>query len=112
MQLKNFSNTAKINQYTNPSKNSIPCPFLSRRGWCVRGNSCDFQHPVHPVPARNKDKIPCPFLQRRGFCLKRDQCDFFHYGLSYGMTAPIPVTSKPIHILRLPYHTTKDLQLK
>ena len=38
MQLKNLSNAPKVNQYTNPSKNSTSCPFLIRRGWCVKGN--------------------------------------------------------------------------
>lgn len=55
-------------------KGTVPCPFLKRRGWCVKGNRCDFEHP------RDEEKhlVPCPFLQKRGFCLKGIKCDFSH----------------------------------
>lgn len=65
------------NRHDCPPKNSIPCPFLLRRGWCRKGDRCDFQH---PKPSRDihKHNVPCPFLQNRGFCLKDDRCDFSH----------------------------------
>ncbi len=65
--------TSKVNSQ---SKRFSPCPFLSRRGWCVKGDRCDFKHPI-----KNKHMIPCPFLQKKGYCLKRDKCDFSHKNL-------------------------------
>ena len=58
-------------------KSLIPCPFLIRRGWCVKGDRCDFQH---PTSRRNyhKHNVPCPFLRKNGFCLKANNCNFFH----------------------------------
>ena len=81
------SNEDKNNKYVNSPKSSIPCPFLSRRGWCAKGNRCDFQH---KEPGRDKHKISCPFLRRNGFCLKGDRCDYSHIGFSHGMVAPRP----------------------
>ena len=51
------------------SKSLTPCPFLMRRGWCVKGDRCDFHH---PSSRRNyhKHDVPCPFLHKNGFCLK------------------------------------------
>ena len=56
-------------------KSLTPCPFLMRRGWCVKGDRCDFQH---PTSRRNyhKHNVPCPFLRKNGFCLKGNNCDF------------------------------------
>ena len=60
-----------------------PCPFLSRRGWCIKENNCDFKHPepLHlnePLNNVPKHRVRCPFVYRRGYCLKGDQCDFLH----------------------------------
>ena len=65
------------NRYDRPPKNSTPCPFLLRRGWCRKGDRCDFQH-LKPSRDTHKHNVPCPFLQNRGFCLKDDRCDFSH----------------------------------
>ena len=65
------------NRYDRPPKNSTPCPFLLRRGWCRKGDQCDFQH-LKPSRDTYKHNVPCPFLQNRGFCLKGDRCDFSH----------------------------------
>ena len=62
------------NRHLNPEKGITPCPFLKRRGWCVKGARCDFKHPRDV----QKHLVPCPFLQKRGFCLKGDRCDFSH----------------------------------
>ena len=75
-------------------KSTIPCPFLSRRGWCIKKQNCDFKHPQHLHPKKPWDNMPkyrirCPFLQRRGFCLKGDQCDFSHSD-----TSNIPSTQR------------------
>ena len=62
------------------SKGSTPCPFLMRRGWCAKGNRCDFLHAKSPIPSfgEQKNRVPCPFLNRRGFSLKGNVCDFSH----------------------------------
>ena len=44
-QFERQNNRIKVNQPGNFPKKLTPCPFLSRRGWCVKGNRCDFQHP-------------------------------------------------------------------
>lgn len=75
-----------INNKRNPKqtpKNDIPCPFLSRRGWCLKKQNCDFKHPLYsrqiqPSQRTPKHRTYCPFLRRRGFCLKGDHCDFLH----------------------------------
>jgi hypothetical protein len=65
------------NHYDHHPNNSTLCPFLLRRGWCQKGDRCDFQH-LKPSRDTHKHNVPCPFLQNRGFCLKDDQCDFSH----------------------------------
>ena len=98
------SNEDKNNKYVNSPKSSIPCPFLSRRGWCAKGNRCDFQH---KEPGRDKHKISCPFLRRNGFCLKGDRCDYSHIGFSHGMVAPRPrmnATAYPSSSLHTPIY--------
>ena len=69
-------NDAQIN-----SKGTTPCPFLSRRGWCIKENNCDFKHPepLHlnePLNNVPKHRVRCPFAYRGGYyyCLKGDQC--------------------------------------
>ena len=73
-----FDNEVNINseknRHLNPEKGIAPCPFLKRRGWCVKGARCDFKHPRDV----SKHLVPCPFLQKRGFCLKGVRCDFSH----------------------------------
>ena len=58
-------------------KSSIPCPFLIRRGRCLKGSRCDYKHPAK-LPQTPKHNIPCPFIQKRGYCLKENMCDFSH----------------------------------
>ncbi len=70
--------TKKTNndQHNLPSKSSTFCPFLKRKGRCLKENQCDFLHPKRS-PAR-KHQTPCPFFRKRGFCLKGHTCDFSH----------------------------------
>ena len=69
------NNVGRKNDYDPSLKRSTPCPFLVRRGRCLKGNQCDFKHPSsEPL----KHNIPCPFLRNRGYCLKDNQCDFSH----------------------------------
>ena len=103
------SNEDKNNKYVNSPKSSIPCPFLSRRGWCAKGNCCDFQH---KEPGRDKHKISYPFLRRNGFCLKGDRCDYSHIGFSHGMVAPRPrmyATAYPSSSLHTPIYQCAPL---
>ena len=68
-----------------PPKNTVPCPFLQRRGHCIKGEKCDFSHLLKSFHkerrtplAKPKHPTPCPFSKRNGFCLKDSSCDFFH----------------------------------
>ena len=70
-------------RHPNPEKGTIPCPFLKRRGWCVKGIRCDFKHPRDD----EKHLVLCPFLQKRGYCLKGSRCDLSHSN-SYSYSFP------------------------
>ena len=78
--LPDVINKVRTKRNTNSPKGLTPCPFLSRRGWCAKGNRCDFQHPTR-FHDEYKHITPCPFLQRRGHCLKGNMCDFSHDSL-------------------------------
>ena len=74
-------------EYEPSLKTSVPCPFLKRRGRCIKGDRCDFKHPK-PSETR-KCNIPCPFLHKRGYCLKKEMCDFSHGKLTRN-SSPMP----------------------
>ena len=69
-----LNTNSEKNRHLNSKKGTTPCPFLKRRGWCVKGARWDFKHPRDV----QKHLVPCPFLQKRGFCLKGVRCDFSH----------------------------------
>ena len=71
------------------AKHNTPCPFLRRRGWCAKGNRCDFKHPHE----EQKHLVPCPFLKKRRFCLKGTRCDFSH-------SATFPHSIQPIRPIK------------
>ena len=73
------------------AKFNTSCPFLRRRGWCAKGNRCDFKHPHE----KQKHLVPCPFLQKRRFCLKGTRCDFSH-------CATFPQSIQPIRPINYP----------
>ena len=77
-------------------KSLTPCPFLMRRGWCVKGDRCDFRH---PSSRRNyhRHNVPCPFLHKNGFCLKGNNCDFFHGVFPYANKRSRPGTVGESH---------------
>ena len=80
LQLKNRPTNIRESRRYYLSKGSTPCPFLMRRGWCAKGNRCDFLHAKSPTQSfgEQKNRVPCPFLKRRGYCLKGNVCDFSH----------------------------------
>jgi len=49
--------------------------YLTPRG-CIKGDKCDFQHPLTPVGVAN-NKVCDFYLTARG-CRKGEQCDFLH----------------------------------
>ena len=60
------SQTIPLKNGETPPKRYTPCPFLRRRGWCAKGNRCDFMHPK-PVHHNYHPATPYPFLQGDGF---------------------------------------------
>ena len=83
LQTQQPPNTSMHNDAQINSKSTTPCPFLSRRGWCIKKNNCDFKHlePLHlnePLNNVPKHRVRCPFAYRRGYCLKGNQCDLSH----------------------------------
>ena len=76
---------ANSGQVDGNRKSTVPCPFLTRRGHCVKGINCDFFHSnkkgntnEHEIFAKPKHLVLCPFLKRKGSCLKGLHCDFSH----------------------------------
>ena len=43
------SQTIPLKNGETPPKRYTPCPFLQRRGWCAKGNRCNFMHPNLPI---------------------------------------------------------------
>jgi chromosome segregation ATPase len=40
------------------SKNDTPCPFLLRRGWCLKKQNCDFKHPQYSHQNHPSNRVP------------------------------------------------------
>ena len=67
-------------------KHLVACPFLRKKGSCLKGSRCDFSHNVSQSCINKKNAnmhsskhlITCPFLLRKGHCLKGSRCDFSH----------------------------------
>ncbi len=78
------------NGYGSSQKASTFCPFLKRRGRCLKGNRCDFKHPKTTLkpPQTMKCNIPCPFLEKRGYCLKKNMCAYYHDEILYNNPSP------------------------
>ena len=85
------------------SKNNVPCPFLRRRGHCIKGEKCDSSHLLNnphkgrrtPI-ATPKHLIPCPFLERNGFCLKGINCNFLTKLSEVNIISPNSTTVYPL----------------
>ena len=82
-------------RYGLPQKASTLCPFLKRRGRCLKGHRCDFSHPK-TFQTRKRD-TPCPFLRKRGYCLKKNKCDFSHGKLLHHNSSPTPRLKNQMH---------------
>ena len=59
---------ANSGQVDRNRKSTVPCPFLTRRGHCVKGVNCDFFHSnqkgntnEHEIFPKPKHLVPCPF---------------------------------------------------
>ena len=61
--LPDVINKVRTKRNTNSPKGLTPCPFLSRRGWCAKGNRCDFQHPTR-FHDEYKHITPCPLFTK------------------------------------------------
>ncbi len=73
----------QIGKFNQP-KSNIACPFLLRRGWCVKRDKCDVSNSnlaigikCRRISHTPKSDIPCPFLRRKGSCIK-GQIEIFH----------------------------------
>ena len=57
-------------------KQLVACPFLRKKGFCLKGSRCDFSHNVSQSCINKKNAnvhsskhlITCPFLLRKGHC--------------------------------------------
>ena len=58
--------TIPLKNEETPPKRYTPCPSLRHRGWCAKGNRCDFMHPK-PVHHNYHAATPYSFPQGDGF---------------------------------------------
>lgn len=58
LQSKNEGSNVGEKLPLNLVKGTVPCPFLKRRGWCVKGNRCDFEHPRDEVLSYKSGVLP------------------------------------------------------
>ena len=85
--LEEVSSTKSQRTDPHSRKKEIPCPFIVRRGWCIKGEHCDFSHLnlVNKLELRKsvkqKNAVFCPFMRKKGYCLKESRCDFSHKNL-------------------------------
>ncbi len=82
-----------------PPKRYTPCLFLRRRGWCAKGNRCDFMHPK-PVYYNYHTTTPYSFPPGDGFPTNGNFY-FPRNGLYYEIynqtpSYPSPFLSRPI----------------
>ena len=98
------------------SKNETPCPFILRRGWCLKGDKCDFSHHnmVNNVQLRqfsnkHKGSIFCLFLRKKGYCLKESRCDFSH-AVSRPTESQLATNDNPQRPQIHPFLRSHDLQ--
>ena len=42
---------------TKPPKNEVACPFLRRRGFCLKGANCDFLHPLNSQLSAQEKRV-------------------------------------------------------
>ena len=54
-------------------KGDIPCPYLLRRGWCIKSNRCDYSHQNNSRQSSvtPKSEVPCPFLNTEVIVLRK-----------------------------------------
>ena len=43
---------------TKPPKNEVACPFLRRRGFCLKGANCNFLHPLNSQLSAQEKRVP------------------------------------------------------
>ena len=52
------SHQSTIKQINKPPKNEVACPFLKRRGFCLKGATCDYLHPLNFQLSAQEKRVP------------------------------------------------------
>ena len=52
-------------------KNEVPCPFIKKRGFCLKGATCDFLHPPNSQSSPPGKRVP-PFVPNQPFMPKHN----------------------------------------
>ncbi len=52
-------------------KNEVPCPFIKKRGFCLKGATCDFLHPPNSQSSPPGKRVP-PFVPNQPFTPKHN----------------------------------------
>lgn len=94
-----------LNQFGNRRKASVPCPFLKRRGHCLKGSRCDFLHKnVYPTAGWPKFQLnhikrpPFPNSNQSPFPVNSNYFPPIRYPMIYPpfpKSYPPPIMSPP-----------------
>ena len=110
------SDATLLKRNSSLSKNETPCPFILRRGWCLKGDKCDFSHrnmvnnfQLRQFSNKHKGSIFCPFLRKKGYCLKESRCDFSH-AVSRPIESQLAANDNPQRPQIHPFLRSHDLQ--
>ena len=96
---------------TKPPKNEVACPFLRRRGFCLKGANCDFLHPLNSQLSAQEKRVPS-FVPTHPFVPQHVRQDTSYPFLSPNplICPPYPSRSVPaVHIpVRTPTYASTD----
>ncbi len=65
-------NQDRLPQHTKTPKSHVPCPFLRRKGYCLKGPKCDFSHanPQQLFQPYQQQYFPPPFYGQTPYYLQ------------------------------------------
>ena len=88
---KPFSSRQTTNKHiTKPPKNKVTYPFLTRRGFCLKGANCDFLHPLNSQLSAQEKRVPS-FVPTHPFVPQHD----VRQDISFLFLSPNPLICPP-----------------
>ncbi len=89
-------NQDRLPQHTKTPKSYVPCPFLSRKGYCLKGSKCDFSHanPQQLFQPYQQQYFPPPFYGQTPYYLQSPPNAMRHPHFYPHMSAAMPVSTQ------------------